>query len=559
MAAFGSSTYSKRLLHLVSWGHWFTFINIIAAILLSTFYLFAETVPSSLLGKVYLVTTWISHMGFITFMGFVLLIFPITIIYPKTRFIRLSSSIIYSIALLLLLLDAFIYSRLGYHLNASSSDQIIELISSQINQNSRLFWFVSLVLSISILTFELIASNYAWKHLRELQKTIFARIVVTILVISFFFSHLMHIWADANLEYDILRQDTMLPLSYPSTAKTLLTKYQLFDIEDYNERKSSPLSFNQPVSTYPTYLQQCVNSNIKQSTFMVITGNTLTAKQIEHFSLRTQENRLLLNKHVDNALPENAWFNLFYSLPTIYKEPLLADQKQPLLTQVLAHNNMASTLTVISEKEEIETLNNYKSLFNKTTRYNNISSLIYSDTLNNHKPGLHIFYFEQEDNYQYELFVDALLLAQKQKEIKDVIWLSSIGNATNETALITKPALLILPQTKNKTVKRLTSLMDVQTTLLNNWLSCPIESKLFGNGVDITTLSKNRVIANTTPEGMVVFNKDQALLIDQHGNFQSYSSQLKSPISASADFPLMIDGVHFIKQFNQLNTNQPLD
>ena len=155
MVSFGSKTYNKRLLHLVSWSHWFTFFNIIAAILLSSFYLFTEMSPETLLGKAYLVTTWFSHMGFLTFIAFVLLIFPLTLLYPKTRFIRGVASIVFTLGLLLLLLDAFIYSRLGYHLNASSSDQIIALIQSQIDQNNRLFWFVSVLLTITILVFQL--------------------------------------------------------------------------------------------------------------------------------------------------------------------------------------------------------------------------------------------------------------------------------------------------------------------------------------------------------------------------------------------------------------------
>ena len=124
MVSSDSNTYSKRLLLLISWGHWFTFFNIIAAIVLSSFYLFSESMPETLLGQLYLFSTWISHMGFLTFMSFVLILFPLILLFPNTKFIRTSASIIFTIELLLLVLDAYIYSRLGYHLNASSSEQI---------------------------------------------------------------------------------------------------------------------------------------------------------------------------------------------------------------------------------------------------------------------------------------------------------------------------------------------------------------------------------------------------------------------------------------------------
>ena len=135
MFSFDTQNYSKKLLQLISWSHWFTLFNIIAAIAISSFYLFSETAPETLLGQLYLVTTWISHIAFLTFMSFVLLIFPLIIIWPNTKVIRTSASFIFTFGLLLLILDGFIYSRLGYHLNASSSTQIIDLIKEITHDN----------------------------------------------------------------------------------------------------------------------------------------------------------------------------------------------------------------------------------------------------------------------------------------------------------------------------------------------------------------------------------------------------------------------------------------
>ncbi len=122
-------------------------------------------------------------MGFISFMSFVLVLFPIILLFPRTKFIRTAASIIFTIELFLLLLDAFVYSRLGYHLNASSNEQIISLLTNLIQHNSAKFWFISGVAFILILTFELIVSNYAWKHLRDTNKKVFERVIVFALVL----------------------------------------------------------------------------------------------------------------------------------------------------------------------------------------------------------------------------------------------------------------------------------------------------------------------------------------------------------------------------------------
>jgi membrane-anchored protein YejM (alkaline phosphatase superfamily) len=557
MVAFDSKTYSKRLLHLISWSHWFTFFNIIAAIGLSSFYIFSEGGPETLLGQLYLISTWFSHMGFLTFMTFVLILFPITLIFPHTRFIRATASVVFTIQLLVLLLDAYIYNSLGYHLNASSSAQIFDLITTQIQHNSRMFWFISIVLTLVIFSFELTLSNYAWKHLRDLQKVVLAKFVVAGLVCSFFFSHILHIWADANLEYDILRQDTVLPLSYPSTAKTLLTKYGMFDREAYIERTTRPLAFTNAIPEYPLLTNQCsAKLSTQQSVFMVVNDEILTPKQIMQFKQRNTQNQLILEHHIDNALPKNAWFNLFYSLPSIYQEEITQQSATPLLFQALKQNELATSYTLIHGKDDkivkVEQQRfGFEHLFNDQTTLNNISTLVFANKLNNIPTGLHLFSFADSNSYQFELFIDALLLAQKAKQTKDIIWITSVGNQSKKTSLSIKPSLLILPESKSQKVSHLTSHMDIQTTLMNRWLNCDIDEKTYSNGKDLLKLKKDRIIANTMEDGMMVFSKDKSVFIDQNGNFQSYSRQLAAPIMVNSDFPLMIDGVKFIKQFSQ--------
>ncbi len=568
MVSFDNKSYSKKLLHLISWSHWFTFFNIIAAIALSSYYLFSEAAPDTLLGQVYLFTTWLSHIAFLTFMSFVLVLFPLTLVFPNTKFIRTSGSIIFTLGLLLLLLDGFIYSRLGYHLNASSSAQIINLIK-EIAQESSLFYLVSGTFAIIILGFEFTISNYAWKHLKQLQRTVFARFVIFTLVLAFFFSHLTHIWADANLDYDVLRQDTVLPLSYPATAKTLLTKYGLFDIDDYIERKTSPLSFSQAIPKYPSLMtQQCsISQATSNSVFLVLTDEQLTEQQLSQFSHRTTSTSLQFNNHVDAALANNAWFNLLYSLPSIYQQDILSQNTTPLLFQAMEKKNLTSSFTLITDDSNNTDAENswFSAYFAEQKQLTDISTLVFAKRLNSLASGLHLIYFKSnntkgENNgnrYQFELFIDALLLAQKQKQQKDFIWISAIGNKSKDARLSTKSALFVTPSPQVlQDVDLLTSHMDLQPTLMKNWLGCAIDSKSYSNGDDLLTLKKDRIIANTAAEGIMVFNKDKSVLIDQNGNFQSYSSQLAAPITVNKDFPLMIDGVHFIKRFSEYSANE---
>ncbi|PCI61020.1 MAG: hypothetical protein COB35_07545 [Gammaproteobacteria bacterium] len=563
MVSFDSKTYSKRLLHLISWSHWFTFFNIGVAILLSSIYIIGEPLPETFSGFAYLLSTWFSHMAFLTFFTFVLIVFPLTLLLPRTRFIRTSASIVFTLGLLLLILDAFIYSRLGYHLNVSSQTQIISLIESQIKYNSNSFYLISLVLFMAILSFELVVSNYAWKHLKSLQKTTFARPIIIGFVAAFFFSHITHIWADAKLDYDILQQDTILPLSYPLTAKTLLTKYDLFDRKDYIARRNSPLNFTKKVPEYPQLVNQCLTGSqrtkVTQSTFIVLAEQMITTRQIDNFVQRSNAKAVRLLHHIDNAQGDNAWFNFFYSLPSIYQNDILTQNKSPLFLQALKQRKLATSFTEISS-QPTRSSKLLDTLFPTQQILSNSAVLLMANKLNSYPLGLHVFYFNNKNSFQFELFMDALLLAQRQKQSNDIIWVSSIGNIDQHTRLLVKPALLLVPKyiggkaqakrvNTNKNINLLTSQMDVMPNLLTHWLDCDLTDVNYTVGQDILTLDKARVIANTVDNGLMVFNKDKSVFIDQNGNFQSYSLQLQSPIVENPDFPLMIDGVRFIKQF----------
>lgn len=550
MVSFSAQSYSKRLLPLISWGHWFTFFNIGAAVLLSAFYLVSEPLPETFIGQSYLFANLVSHIAFLVFMCFVLILFPIILVFPNTRFIRTVASVIFTVVLLLLLLDAYVYNQLGYHLNVSSTEQVTTLISGLIAEHSRFFWSISLFLCLIILSFQFTVSNYAWKHLRQLQKTKFAKRISFGLVIAFFYSHITHIWADVDLDYDVLRQDTLLPLSYPTTAKALLTKYGMFNSEDYIARKTAPLSLTDGVPNYPELTIQCQAKPKPQSVFVVLTNNMLSKDQLNQIEQRANGEAIKFLHHVDNANADDAWFNLLYGLPTIYKQGVLAQEIEPVLFQGLSQLALTKTLTIIDEADQHDSENNwYTPLFDYTSHLKDISSLVFADKLNTIESGIHFIYFTDGNAYQFQLFMDALLLAQKQKGLNDIVWVSTLGNEDGKTRFLSKPSILLTPDGKSRNFDFLTSQMDIAPTLVEQWLGCDIDSKRHSIGSNIIKLTKDRIIANSLQDGIMVYSKDRSIFIDQNGNFTSYSQQLETPIVVNEDFPLMIDGVHYIRQF----------
>ncbi len=80
------NTYGERVSRLVSWGgHWFSFFNIVAAMLIGTRYIAQSPWPETLLGQAYLVLSWLGHFSFLVFALYLLILFPLTFVIPPSK------------------------------------------------------------------------------------------------------------------------------------------------------------------------------------------------------------------------------------------------------------------------------------------------------------------------------------------------------------------------------------------------------------------------------------------------------------------------------------------
>ena len=150
-----------------------------------------------------------------------------------------------------------------------------------------------------------------------------------------------------------------------------------------------------------------------------------------------------------------------------------------------------------------------QALFDDVTYLENVASLIFEQPQNLTQQRFQVVYFMEDDSYQRQLYIDALMLAQRQKKQNDVIWISSLGNLKEETALTIKPALMVWPNQQSKRINKLTSQMDVAHTFIKNWLGCQDDIMRYSIGSDLLTLKKDRIIANTLNDSIMVFDKDK--------------------------------------------------
>ncbi|GAB2925787.1 DUF3413 domain-containing protein [Rheinheimera gaetbuli] len=291
----------KKVNRLLNWGHWFSFFNILLALSVTAVFWLSEPLPQTLLGSSYLVLNWLGHTAFLCFMFFILTIFPISLVFPYQRHVRGLAAILATLAFIVLIFDAYVYASLGYHIGSTSLDQTIDLLRQQIVTNLRNFVLIVLAVGALLLALQLTLSNYCWKKVERLKQSGIAKPLLWLFIGSFMLSHLLHIYADANLNYDVTKQDNVLPLSYPATAKTLLARHQLVDLNSRSQLQLDNLMLSSRVNG--SGVAQCA-APAGPSTALVVARQLtddqqqwLSAERLkplaQHFAPRNNEEALL--------------------------------------------------------------------------------------------------------------------------------------------------------------------------------------------------------------------------------------------------------------------------
>lgn len=480
--------FSSKAAKLLSWGHWFTFANILFALVVSSLYLISDPLPMTLSGKAFLIFNWLGHISFLTFLCFVLTIFPLSLVFPYPRHIRGMAAVIATFTMSLLALDAYVYFQLGYHLSPQVFEQIVSLISDTISTNPTLSLFVAGGIIFVILFFELIASNFTWRHLTELRQKPFRRYISPIFIFAFVASHLIHIWADANVKLDITKQDNVLPLSYPTTAKSLLARYQLVDLDEYKEAQNVDFANGKVTYVAPSEALSCKAVNSKALVY-VFDSEELLNTYLQKHALNPIEN------FYQPANKQESLFNLIYGLPSYYQKIIRTQGILPAWSNTVR----ASFINLPRLAEDVDA-------------------------------NLTMFYIKSEDD---------LTKAIKQKADYAYAVIDNSESAWHKSTLYTSESLL--PAT-------ITTPQDVITSVLATTFACQSTNKYtLGNNI----FNENETGVNISGNTLLIYKKDKLTLLTSDGKHETISAQQGFAIESQLEVPFLVESLKKLKQFEQ--------
>ncbi|MDP2716084.1 DUF3413 domain-containing protein [Rheinheimera sp.] len=495
----------KKVNRLLNWGHWFSFFNILLALVVTSVYWLSEPGPVSALGWLYLLLNWIGHTAFLCFMFFILTVFPVSLVFPYQRHVRGMAAILATVALVLLIFDAYVYASLGYHIGSASLDQAIELLRQQIVTNLRNFVLIVLAVGALLLAVELTISNYCWKKVERLKQSGVATPLFAIFIGSFMLSHLLHIYADANLKYDVTRQDNVLPLSYPATAKTFLARYQLVDLNSRAQQQLDKFSLPGKLDTGNAI--QCNAEHSKTSTLLLISEQLSRAQQ----SILSQQGLKPLEQHFAPKTANEALLNLLYG-----KFWIDENSQAPLSTEPGWLTQLPQGLLSISRDNNTQPANlPWLKTAAATSRY----AIIFDNA-------------PEQRWAQYKQYNNIVLMTTTGKHNQFNLAPAQVWS--NWTAL------------RQLQQHQVTQHLDWLPTLLAQ-AGCRSQANWLGDNL-LKPLPLPKL--NISGEEIISFKKDKMVILRADGSYGVWSAGTLLPLQEKPDLPMLTDALKRIEQVN---------
>lgn len=489
----------KKVNRLLSWGHWFTFFNILLALAVTSVYWLSEPSPETILGWLYLICYWLGHTAFLCFMFFIITVFPLSLVFPYQKHVRGLAALLATAGMVLLVFDAYVYANLGYHIGSTSWDQTIALLRQQVVTNLRNFVLIVSCVAAILIAIELIIGNYCWKKIARLKQSRASQPLLAIFISSFVLSHIIHIYADARLKWDVTKLDNVLPFSYPATAKTFLARYQLVDLAQRAQRQADRLSISNPELD----LRQLQCATTPAEPVLVIISNELTSEIVQFMAKQG------LRSHEQHFAPNN---NTEALLQLLYGQFMLDDDSRQQLQQPPAFLQQlpSNTMHISSKSAVIESKLPWLTTSQPST-----------------EPSVHIIFDDspQTNWLGYQQFDRIVLLPLTSMQPKFVL--------APVNTMIRWPELAERLKHNNSVH------LDLLPTLLSS-AGCSTESSWLGdNLLQNQTLPKLGI----SQQDIVSIRKDKMVVLRQDGSFGVWSAGTLVPLNEKLDTPMLTDAL----------------
>ncbi|RUO60252.1 DUF3413 domain-containing protein [Pseudidiomarina insulisalsae] len=523
-----------KIARLISWGHWFTFFNILLALAIGTLYIEAAETPATVLGGIYMVISWLGHFAFLPFIAFIILVFPFCLLIPFSRILKGIATLVASFGLIALVADALFFRQYGYHLNTYSLSQLAVDAEAAFAGASFVLLLGMLLIFVILLVFELALANIAWKRLDRLREKHWGAAFSAVFVMCFLASHSIHIWADAVFYTPITKQDDLFPLSYPTTARTLMSKHgwlaeERLEATDRLLKETSSIELN-----YPPRNLMCARQPQTNNTLVVV-FNHLTAAQQQQIASALPALTALPTPLVGQISTQGGMFELLYGLADIYAQPVLQQQVRPAYWQQLSDYQVRVRLR------------------------GDFAAFAVPEFLQQAQTKA----FRDSIEVQFSTSLDTALIEQVQTELAAGTQVV-ITALTPNHALSSGPEAYALSEVQvpfyhsenlDFATQDVALLTDIMPTLSSHYMVCSDGVRSFATGKNLFEAHERSFPVMTSfNRDLVVYDRASTTVIEVNGQLRTFDNGTFAELpSVSPATPVLVDGIRHLQRFSQQN------
>ncbi|MGX5913871.1 DUF3413 domain-containing protein [Aliidiomarina sp. Khilg15.8] len=527
-----------RIARLISWGHWFTFSNIVLCLLIGLLYVESVGATGSWLGNLYLILNWFGHFAFLPFVFFIILLFPFCILVPFSRFVRGLGALIGAFGIFVLLFDAFFFRQYGFHLNTYSLAQMVRDAETYFAGASFVALLGVIFGFLLILSLQITLANLTWKRLQRIRGHRVGSQITAVFVACFLASHIIHIWADANLYTPITQQDDLLPLSYPTTAKTLMARHGWIGPDTYQSQRSQLTDTESLRLNYPLSNLLCAKTTQARPT-LVVAFDSLTPTQQQQMEQRVSGLTRVAEHSVGHTGVSQGAFELVYSLPDLYQREIERNNVAPAYQDTMQDFGHGVRFYHSLSWPVSQAPSSVRSQFSMWP------------TDNDSQQPLTMVFATRSD---FEALVTTIRAAQRNNHRILVTALTPSADLTpaqnSQPALLKQFSVPMWSANMNLPEHRFAQINDILPTALSGFMSCAEDFDTFAVGRDLTRGTSTLPRVHTVNGRIYIFEQQQTTVLDREGDMSVYNNDGELKPGATPPTPVLINSLQELQRFS---------
>jgi membrane-anchored protein YejM (alkaline phosphatase superfamily) len=439
-------------------------------------------------------------------------------------------------------------------------------------------------------------ATWSWQKLRSLNRRNFGKPLAVLFICSFFASHLIYIWADANFYRPITMQRANLPLSYPMTARKFLEKHGLLDQQEYERRLMQQGNPEAAAVEYPLNSLNYSDKGSGYNLLMIVVNGVRTqdlAQDMPGLSRFAQENIRFSDHYSSGNHADTGLFGLFYGISPTYLDGILAGRKPAALISALSDQGYQfglfssdgfnatlyrqALLTDFSlppepfVQSDAATTHQWQSWLATQSgnspwfSYINFSGAKFPEGDNKLSPEAFTQLYRTGAK-DVDAQIDQVLATLKEKGLLDktvVVITAEHGIEFNDTgkgnwgagssfnrSQLQVPLVIHWPGTPAQTINKLTNHNDVMRTLMQRLLHVKTPANDYSQGEDLFAAQrKNNWLATGDGSLLVITTPTQTLTLDGNGTYRAYDQDDNEIKDEKPQLALLLQVLTDVKRF----------